>query len=229
MDNTYLQFAAAYVRGRHLRSPDFDLPLSLQGNFDALSDNGLREIYQIGQQSGLRLHRFKRSRILPRVQKVLGALKGICPTSLLDIGSGRETFLWPLLDSFPDLSVTAVDANPQRAEQLQAVAAGGIERLTAYQMDATALAFDDNTFDMVTALEVLEHIPQVQTALNEIVRVTRSFVIISVPSREDNNPEHIHLLTKSRMQSMLNAVGVSNAKFEYVHNHMIVVVNVDDR
>ena len=35
---------------------------------------------------------------------------GIQPTSLLDIGSGRGTFLWPLLDTLPTLPVIAIDA-----------------------------------------------------------------------------------------------------------------------
>jgi ubiquinone/menaquinone biosynthesis C-methylase UbiE len=228
MKNYYLPFAAAYVRGHYQQSRDFDLPTFLQGEFDQLSDEDMLRLYTTGREAGLRLHRYKRSRILPRVQKVLGALRGIYPANLLDIGSGRGTFLWPLLDSFPALPVTAIDANPERARQLQAVERGGIERLSAFHMDATALSFEDHSFDVVTALEVLEHIPQVEAALGEIIRVAQRFVIISVPSREDNNPEHIHLLTQARMQHMLAAVGVQRVKFEYVHNHMIVVANVKD-
>ncbi len=225
MNNYYLPFAAAYVRGHYQQSQDFDLPESLQKPFDQLSDEDMLRLYTIGQEAGLRLYRYKRSSILPRVQKVLGALRGIYPANLLDIGGGRGTFLWPLLDSFPALPVTAIDASPERARQLKAVESGGIERFKVCHADATNLAFEDRSFDVVTALEVLEHIPQIEAALGEIIRVAQRFVIISVPSREDNNPEHIHLLTQSRMQSML---GIRRAKFEYVHNHMIVVVNVND-
>lgn len=228
MNNYYLSFAAAYVRGHYQQSLDVDLPTSLQGVFDQLSDEDLLHLYTIGQEAGLRLYRYKRSSILPRVQKVIGALRGIYPANLLDIGSGRGTFLWPLLDSFPALPVTAIDASLERARQLQAVELGGIERLSTYHMDAADLAFEDQSFDVVTALEVLEHIPRVEAALGEIIRVAKRFVIISVPSKEDNNPEHIHLLTQSRMQPMLAAVGVQRAKFEYVHNHMIAVANVND-
>src|SRR5207247_7873978 len=114
--------------------PDFDLPESLRiGILDTLSSDELAEIYEIGYTAGLKLDRYKRSSILPRVQKVLGALQGIQPVSLLDIGSGRGAFLWPLLDRFPDLPVTSIDASDRRATQLQAVSLGGLQTLSAYQ------------------------------------------------------------------------------------------------
>ncbi|MFO8083850.1 MAG: hypothetical protein R6U27_05975 [Desulfobacterales bacterium] len=57
-------------------------------------------LFKKGLDKGLRLHRFKRNHSLPRVQKVLGILKTIQPASLLDIGTGRAVFLWPLIDMF---------------------------------------------------------------------------------------------------------------------------------
>jgi predicted kinase len=49
---------------------------------------------------------------------VLGILRGLAPRTLLDLGSGRGTFLWPLLDSFPELQVTAVDRSHRRASDI---------------------------------------------------------------------------------------------------------------
>src|SRR5262249_29874721 len=65
------------------------------------------DLIQAGIANGLRLHKFKRNSELPRVHKVLGILRSIQPANLLDIGSGRGTFLWPLLDTFSYLTVTA--------------------------------------------------------------------------------------------------------------------------
>ncbi|MBN1430802.1 MAG: class I SAM-dependent methyltransferase [Anaerolineae bacterium] len=225
MESTvYLSFAAAYVRGYHRRSPAFDLPAPLREKpLEVLSIGELEQIYAVGREAGLKLHRYKRSNILPRVQKVLGMLRGIQPIDLLDIGSGRGAFLWPLMDSLPDLPVTAIDACTQRAEQLQMVETGGLERLSAHQMDATALDFEDGLFDVVTALEVLEHIPQTWAAINEIVRVARRFVIVSAPSKKDNNPEHIHTFTQASIIEMFAGAGVDQVKFDYVHNHMIAM------
>ena len=85
MEGLYLELAEAYARGM--------LP-------EATDDADLLEQ---ARAAGLKLHRFKRTMDLPRVRAVLGALHGLAPESLIDFGSGRGVFLWPLLDAFPDL------------------------------------------------------------------------------------------------------------------------------
>lgn len=192
----------------------------------ALPPEKLEQICDIGRNAGVRLHRYKRSNVLPRVQRVLGILKGLRPSNLLDIGSGRGAFLWPLLDNLPYLPVTAIDAGEHRAAQLQAVAMGGFDQLSVHKMDVTSLGFENNLFDVVTALEVLEHVPQVRMAIAEIVRVARHLVIVSVPSKEDNNPEHIHRFTQLEIRQLFTDAGITQVNIEYVHNHMIAVANV---
>jgi SAM-dependent methyltransferase len=49
------------------------------------------------------------------------------------------------------------------------------------QASALALPFADNTFDLVLAIEVLEHLPDPRQALLEIARVASDAVVISVP------------------------------------------------
>ncbi|MDP6360828.1 MAG: methyltransferase domain-containing protein, partial [Planctomycetota bacterium] len=139
---------------------------------------------------------------------------------------GRGVFLWPLLDSFQGLPVTAIDLRQDRAEQLACARLGGMEQLVAHRMDVTELNFDDSSFDVTTALEVVEHIPDAQEAINEITRVSRQAVIVSVPSKEDDNPDHIHLFTQDTMREMFHQAGVTKIKFDYVLNHMIAVANV---
>ena len=80
-------------------------------------------------------------------------------SDLLDVASGRGTFLWPLLDAFPTLHVTAIDASEVRADLLTAVVAGGFPTLAARRADATDLPFVDGSFDGATLLEVMEQIP----------------------------------------------------------------------
>lgn len=52
-----------------------------------------------------------------------------------------------------------------------------------YVADIRSLPFDDNSFDAVLAYEVLEHLPwtEVPTALKELHRVSKKYVLISVP------------------------------------------------
>lgn len=96
-------------------------------------------LVQRGLNTGLHLHRFKRSAALPRIQKTLGLLKSLCPACLLDIGTGRGTFLWPLLDTFPHLQTTCTDLLDYRIMDLEAAARGGIQNLRPLRMDAGEL------------------------------------------------------------------------------------------
>jgi ubiquinone/menaquinone biosynthesis C-methylase UbiE len=224
----YLPLAAAFVRGK-LGAPagaaDGSL-LDLRRPLASLDAAELEQVVALGDQAGLRLHKFKRTMELPRVKRVLGILHGLGPATLLDVGSGRGTFLWPLVDAFPHLPVLAIDSDERRVADLSAVRMGGVDSLSAAHMNAAALDLADGSYDVVTMLEVLEHIPQAQLALNEAVRVARRFVVLSVPSQPDNNPEHIHLFSRADIASMLQTAGARRISVDYVLNHMIVVAGV---
>jgi len=206
----YTELAAAFVRGKI-------------GEVDDLSDE---ELLGLGKARGLRLHKFKRQAELPRVRKVIGVLQSIAPPSLLDIGSGRGTFLWPLLNSFPQMLVIAIDHNPTRVADIDAVRRGGRVNLIPLVVDATAISMADECVDVVTALEVMEHLPRPALAAAEAVRIARSFVIASVPSKEDDNLEHIQLFNRESFEALWMRAGARGVNIQYVLNHMIAVIKV---
>jgi ubiquinone/menaquinone biosynthesis C-methylase UbiE len=205
MQRYFDELATAFVRGR-------------LGIESATPDDGLR--------AGLRLHKFKVNTELPRVQRVVGVLRGLVPENLLDVGSGRGTFLWPLLASLPCTSVTAIDISERRVSDLAAVRAGGISRLTVAQMDAEKMGFAPQSFDVVTMLEVLEHMRDPISALKCAVAAARRFVVLSVPSVPDENPEHLHLFTPDQLRQMATAAGGLRTTIEHVLNHRIVIIRV---
>lgn len=206
----YLDLAAAFVRGKMPHAPD--LPPA--------------ELVRLGWQAGLRLHKFKRTGELPRVRKILGMLRGLVPQDLLDIGSGRGVFLWPLLDTFPELPVTVIDRHPRRVEDLDAVSRGGVARLTVVSGDVCRLPFADHSADVVTILEVLEHLTHPEQAVAEAVRMARRCVLVSVPSKPDDNPEHIHLFTRDSLHALFQAAGVRRVHFDGVLNHLLALATV---
>jgi SAM-dependent methyltransferase len=202
MERYFSELATAFVRGR-LDNPAAGI------------DDGIA--------AGLRLHKFKQGCELPRVRKVLSMLRALAPENLLDVGSGRGTFLWPLVATLTEVQVTAIDVSEQRASDIDAVHRGGVCRLQGFRMDVCDIAFPDASFDGVTILEVLEHLHDPEAALRQAIRVARRFVIASVPSIPDDNPEHIHLFTVNRLREMAIDAGCEQPKIDHVLNHRILI------
>lgn len=205
-ESHYLELAACFVRGHH---PD-------------LAGGDPSAILAAAAQRGTRLYPFKRSTELPRVRRILGMVQQLHPDSLLDIGSGRGVFLWPLLDRCPWLPVTAIDANPQRAADLDAVRRGGWAQLQSHCMDGARLDFAAASFDVVTVLEVLEHVADPLPVAREIVRVARGHILASVPSEPDDNPEHIRLFDAPSLVDLFLTAGANQARVEAVRGHLLL-------
>ena len=150
-------------------------------------------------------------------------MKNIYPSSILDVGSGRGVFLFPFMCEFENCEVTSIDILPWRVAMMNNIKTGGVSNLNSYLMDITKCELFDNSFDCVTLLEVLEHIENVVDAVKNAVRMSKRYIVVSVPSKEDDNPGHIHLLTKDILTSIFNKCGVSNLKFSGVNGHLILI------
>lgn len=220
------RIAAAYVRGVTFTTTDCAINperLYAQMALSDLKDRDCEEIVRYGLKAGVHLTRFAKTTNFPRITRVLSFLKGIEPSNLLDLGSGRGAFLWPLLDAFPDLDVTAVDRYEDRARMYKAVSLGGYPNLKGAVEDATHLSYASDSFDVVTMLDVLEHIPEAMRALTEAVRVARRYVIISVPVHDSIIPEHIHIFNGERLNDMLLYAGVGRVTIDTIGNHLIAI------
>ncbi len=231
MERYYKKELVAYVRGALTRlKEEEELKNAVFKNDPSLlSDEELSSLIKTAGKYGIKTYYFKKSeRILPRVRAVLGFLRGIEFSSLLDVGSGRGAFLIPFLDQFSDIFVTSLDILPKRVQMLSDMSFGGIDRLTVKNADICDTPLDEHSFDVVTMLEVLEHIPRVEDAIKNAVRIAKKHIVVSVPSREDDNPEHIHLLTRDRLCSYFEKYGVKDLTFSYVNGHLIMIASKEN-
>lgn len=190
---------------------------------NAASDEQLLEA---ARKHALDLHHFKKKDPLPRAAKVIGFLRGLDPRSLLDVGSGRGAFLWPLLDALPGLDVTCVDPLPHRIASIEAVRRGGMANIAAICGEFLGVDLGARTFDVVTLLEVVEHLVDPQAALDRAFELAERFVVVSVPSKPDDNPEHLHYFDPSDLEERLKRAGARRVSLEFVPGHTIAIATV---
>jgi SAM-dependent methyltransferase len=105
--------------------------------------------------------------------EALGRLTPLSGDRLLDVGCASGEYTESLARGFA--STDAIDIEPERLEVFdKRLADQGIaHRIVITQMSAGQMTFRGETFDAVTAIEVLEHIPDLAAALDEIHRVLR--------------------------------------------------------
>ncbi|MGC8918109.1 methyltransferase domain-containing protein [Streptomyces sp. PG2] len=110
---------------------------------------------------------------------LLGSLKP--HMKVLDIGCGPGTITADLAELVPDGHVTGVDRAPEILEQARTTAAGrGLTNIDFAVADVHALEYPDDTFCVVHAHQVLQHVGDPVQALREMVRVTRPGGFVAV-------------------------------------------------
>ncbi len=103
--------------------------------------------------------------------------KWIAPGShVLDVGSG-DGALADFLQNQNGCEVTCIDVSEVAIERVRSLGLKGsvvdIEK---------SLPFPDKSFDYVVASEVIEHIPRSEDLLREMARISKKYVIISIPN-----------------------------------------------
>jgi ubiquinone/menaquinone biosynthesis C-methylase UbiE len=99
--------------------------------------------------------------------------------SLLDVGCGDGFFCSWIQESKVLRRIAGTDISSTRVER-------AAERVPAGEFrvgQLPELPFRDQEFDVVTLIEVLEHLPEPIKALHELRRIGNRYVIITVPDR----------------------------------------------
>jgi 2-polyprenyl-3-methyl-5-hydroxy-6-metoxy-1,4-benzoquinol methylase len=101
------------------------------------------------------------------------------PESALDVGCGEGVLTERFASRIGTGHVVGVDLDdPKLREEWARRARANLEFRT---LDGGDLPFADDEFDIACAIEVLEHVPDPERTLAEMVRVARTHVLVSVP------------------------------------------------
>jgi SAM-dependent methyltransferase len=98
-------------------------------------------------------------------------------TSIADIGCGNGVFVNYLKETAPSLEILAIDRSHTALKYV---------RTEKKQGDISEIPLADKSVDCASCLEVIEHLPVdiYEKALGELVRISKKYIIISVPYNE---------------------------------------------
>ena len=161
-------------------------------------------------------------RLMAGFESTLDALwTQAAPDSILDVGCGEGVLTAQWADRLGERRIVGIDLDDPKlnAEWEQRRRANLEYRVE----DATNLSFADGEFDMATAIEVLEHVPDPERTVSEMARVAKRWLLVSVPREPlwrglnmargaylkdlGNTPGHVNHWSKRSFVSMLSRHG----------------------
>ena len=151
-------------------------------------------------------------------ERIVGVVRAAGASHILDAGCGEGFTLRELHADGVQAAMLGADFSHA------ALAWNRANRMSPSPLimaDVRHLPFSPASFDLVVCLEVLEHVPDAALGLSELLRVSRDYVLISVPhepffrganflrgrylSALGNNPEHLHTYTGRAFRCLLSA------------------------
>lgn len=140
--------------------------------------------------------------------------------SILDVGCGEGFSLAMIKNSGSRALLSGIDYS----EEALVLGHGQFPHLNLKKGDIYALEVADASVDVVLCTEVLEHLKKPEAALAELIRVSRKYVILSVPrepwfklanflrgkyvTRWGNHPEHINHWSRDTFVQLLRWAGL---------------------
>lgn len=114
-----------------------------------------------------------------RLEQVCGHVQRLRPGRLLDLGCGDGRFARLVKTACPGVTIHGCDVSGAALSRTE-----GLDRSYVVDLDANPLPEADESFDVVTASEVLEHLSDPRHALAEAKRVLRpgGRLVVTVPN-----------------------------------------------
>jgi 2-polyprenyl-3-methyl-5-hydroxy-6-metoxy-1,4-benzoquinol methylase len=143
------------------------------------------------------------------------------PRSILDVGCGEGVLTYEWAEKLGDGRIVGIDLpDPKLEAEWQKRQRPNLEYRAE---EATKLSFADGEFDMASAIEVLEHVPDPEATVAEMARVASRRLLVSVPREPiwrmvnmargaylkqlGNTPGHVNHWSKVSFVSLLSRHG----------------------
>jgi len=129
-------------------------------------------------------HRWHVRHFVPKLLKA-------CPEpfrgEVLEVGAGSGWSSRRILDTFPQVELTASDVDPRSKSSFERLRGKYGQRLIFRQADLMQLPFDRESFDIVLAIHVLHYAYDLRGAIRQFIRVLRPGGLLGLG---DMNPKY---------------------------------------
>jgi ubiquinone/menaquinone biosynthesis C-methylase UbiE len=123
----------------------------------------------------------------PLVRRLMAGFEGTlaelfaraAPESVLDVGCGEGVLTYQWAQQLGERRIVGIDLDDAKLRAEWATRRR--PNLEYLAMAAEQLPFAPNEFDLASAIEVLEHVPDPQHTVAEMARVARRHLLVSVP------------------------------------------------
>jgi SAM-dependent methyltransferase len=143
------------------------------------------------------------------------------PRSILDVGCGEGVLTYEWAQKLDGGRIVGIDLDdPQLHESWAERSAPNLEYRV---MKAENLPFADDEFELASAIEVLEHVPDPQATVAEMARCAQRWLLVSVPREPvwrmvnmargaylkdlGNTPGHVNHWSRRSFTQMLSTYG----------------------
>jgi SAM-dependent methyltransferase len=140
---------------------------------------------------------------------IFSLMKGLSFNSVLDAGCGTGVLLQQILAEYPKVHLTGSEFSPQGLEFAQ-------KRLPNADFHVLDLSREtlERKFDLVTCIDVLEHIPDDRAALKNLLAMTAGYLILSLPlgplykfKAEVDRMGHVHGYSRAELEGKIREAG----------------------
>ena len=143
---------------------------------------------------------------------IFSLMQGLSFKSVLDAGCGTGVLLQQIWEQYPHVQLTGSEYSPEGLEFAK-------KRLPSAEFHVLDLSTETSAgkFDLITCIDVLEHIPDDRAALKNLLAMTAGHMILSVPlgplfKAEVERMGHVHGYSRQELETKIREAGFEIVK-----------------